>query len=137
MSDYDEEESNLFDDDSEDGSEMSGDDSEDNTGEGAAVPEKEDWRMVPLREARDCVGMWENTLTEYEHCCILGTRAEQLSHGATPCVEVPPHVHDPIQIAELEMQKGVSPFFVIRGEEKVDVNGMKHNRNSFIEIAPT
>jgi len=49
-------------------------------------------------------------LTRFEKARILGARATQLAMGAPPLIEVPPNVKDPLEIAKLELEKGVLRF---------------------------
>lgn len=51
--------------------------------------------------------------TKYERARIVGARALQLSSGAPPLLEVP-NFASPMQIAMLELDKGVVPLVVIR-----------------------
>lgn len=53
-------------------------------------------------------------LTRFEKARILGARATQLAMGAPPLIEVPPNVKDPLEIAKLELEKGVLPIVIKR-----------------------
>jgi len=53
-------------------------------------------------------------LTIYEKTRILGMRANQLSQGARPFVEVPKYVTDVREIARLEVEQKKLPFLVQR-----------------------
>lgn len=53
-------------------------------------------------------------LTRFEKARILGARAMQLAMGAPPLVEVPPDVKNPLEIAKLELEKGVLPLVIKR-----------------------
>jgi len=53
-------------------------------------------------------------LTRFEKARILGARATQLAMGAPPLIEVPPNVKDPLEIAKLELEKGVLPLVIKR-----------------------
>ncbi|MGB9729252.1 MAG: DNA-directed RNA polymerase subunit K [Thermoprotei archaeon] len=53
-------------------------------------------------------------LTRYEKARILGARATQLAMGAPPLIEVPPNVKNPLDIAKLELEKGVLPLVIKR-----------------------
>ncbi|MEM3833181.1 MAG: DNA-directed RNA polymerase subunit K [Thermoprotei archaeon] len=53
-------------------------------------------------------------LTRFEKARILGARATQLAMGAPPLVEVPPNVKNPLDIAKLELEKGVLPLVIKR-----------------------
>lgn len=52
--------------------------------------------------------------TRFERARIIGARALQISMGAPLLLEVPPDHVDPIDIAELEFDKGVLPITVKR-----------------------
>lgn len=53
-------------------------------------------------------------LTRYEKARILGTRAKQLNHGATPFVTVPTTMIDGYEIASMELKERMIPFIVRR-----------------------
>jgi DNA-directed RNA polymerase subunit K/omega len=53
-------------------------------------------------------------LTIYEKTRILGMRANQLSQGARPFVDVPKYVTDVREIARLEVEQKKLPFLVQR-----------------------
>lgn len=55
-------------------------------------------------------------LTKYEKARVLGTRALQISLGApvSDQITVPPDVHDPFIIAEMELEAGCLPLIVRR-----------------------
>ncbi len=52
--------------------------------------------------------------TKFEKARIIGARALQLAYGAPPIIKVPKGMTDPIDLAELEYEKGVIPITVIR-----------------------
>lgn len=52
-------------------------------------------------------------LTDYERARVIGQRAAQLAAGAKPLVRGTESL-DPQQIAELELRKGVCPFYIKR-----------------------
>ena len=52
--------------------------------------------------------------TRFERARIIGARALQISMGAPILLEVPKGVVDPIEIAEVEFEKGVIPITVKR-----------------------
>jgi DNA-directed RNA polymerase subunit K len=54
------------------------------------------------------------TYTKFEKARIIGARALQLAYGAPPLVKVPEGAINPIDIAELEFNKGVIPITIIR-----------------------
>lgn len=53
-------------------------------------------------------------LTQYERTKILGMRANQLSQGARPYIQVPEYVTDVGEIARLELQQRRLPFIIRR-----------------------
>jgi DNA-directed RNA polymerase subunit K/omega len=54
------------------------------------------------------------TYTKFEKARIIGARALQLAYGAPPLVKVPEGTVNPIDLAELEFEKGVIPITIIR-----------------------
>jgi DNA-directed RNA polymerase subunit K len=56
----------------------------------------------------------KETYTKYEKARILGARALQLAYGAPPLIEVPEGVIDPLDLAELEFEKGVIPITILK-----------------------
>ena len=53
-------------------------------------------------------------MTKYEATRIVGFRANQLSQGAQPFINVPEHVSDVREIARLELAAGRLPFILKR-----------------------
>ena len=53
-------------------------------------------------------------LTKYEKTRVIGQRAKQIEHGATPFVSVPPNIIDSHLIAEMELQEKKIPFIIRR-----------------------
>lgn len=53
-------------------------------------------------------------ITVYERTKIIGLRANQLSQGAKPFIEVPPHITDVRDIARLELEQKRLPFIIKR-----------------------
>lgn len=53
--------------------------------------------------------------TRYEKAKIIGARALQIAYGAPPLIET--NEIDPLKIAEIEFEKGLIPFVVIRKYE--------------------
>ena len=53
-------------------------------------------------------------LTKFERARILGVRAKQINNGAEPFIQVPDNVIEGHIIAELELQKRVLPFIIVR-----------------------
>ena len=54
--------------------------------------------------------------TKFERARVIGARALQLAMGAPLLIKRPKDMFDTIQIAELEMEKGVLPITVKRPE---------------------
>ncbi len=52
--------------------------------------------------------------TKFEKARIIGARALQLAYGAPPLIKVPKGVYDPLELAELEFEKGVIPIVIIK-----------------------
>ncbi|HSB47639.1 MAG TPA: DNA-directed RNA polymerase subunit K [Candidatus Bilamarchaeum sp.] len=55
-------------------------------------------------------------LTKYEIARLIGARALQLSMGAPPLIKVDSERMTFIEIAEVELEKGVIPLNVVRAE---------------------
>jgi DNA-directed RNA polymerase I, II, and III subunit RPABC2 len=53
-------------------------------------------------------------ITLYEKTKIIGLRANQLSQGAKPFINVPPHITDVRDIARLELEQKRLPFIIKR-----------------------
>ena len=53
-------------------------------------------------------------VTQYERTKIIGFRANQLSQGARPFVDVPKHVTDVVEIARMELEQRRLPFILKR-----------------------
>ncbi len=51
--------------------------------------------------------------TKFEKARIIGARALQLAYGAPPLVKVPTGTINPIDLAELEFEKGVIPITIL------------------------
>ena len=58
--------------------------------------------------------MTNEKFTKFEKARIIGARALQLAYGAPPLVKVPEHTINPIDLAELEFQKGVIPITILK-----------------------
>lgn len=56
-------------------------------------------------------------LTKYEIARLIGARALQLSMGAPPLIKVEKENTSFIQIAEIELEKGVIPLSVVKAGE--------------------
>jgi len=54
----------------------------------------------------------EESYTRYEKAKIIGARALQIAYGAPPLIET--KEIDPLKIAEIEFEKGLIPFVVVR-----------------------
>ncbi|PIT84072.1 DNA-directed RNA polymerase subunit K [Candidatus Micrarchaeota archaeon CG10_big_fil_rev_8_21_14_0_10_45_29] len=55
----------------------------------------------------------DDELTKYEKARIIGSRSLQLASGAPPLLEVS-ESSTPMQIAVLELERGVIPLVVVR-----------------------
>lgn len=53
-------------------------------------------------------------LTQYERTHIIGKRANMLSQGAMPYVDIPPHITDVTDIAKIELEQRRLPFIICR-----------------------
>lgn len=53
-------------------------------------------------------------MTRYERSRVIGARALQISMGAPILIRVNPSIHDPIRIAEIELEKRVLPITIRR-----------------------
>ena len=56
----------------------------------------------------------KNKLTKYEETKIIGVRCEMLAAGARPLVNVPGHITDVQDIAEMELEERKIPFIIRR-----------------------
>ncbi len=84
-----------------------------------AVPPKPQQGGVQNNPEEPVVGLDDNHksypfLTKYEATRIVGFRANQLSQGARPFVDVPEHITDVREIARLELAAKRLPFIVKR-----------------------
>ncbi len=52
--------------------------------------------------------------TKFEKARIIGARALQLAFGAPPLVKVPSGMINPIDLAEVEFDKGAIPITILR-----------------------
>ncbi len=55
-----------------------------------------------------------NEYTKFEKSRIIGARALQLANGAPPLIKVPEDMVEPLDLAELEFEKGIIPITIIR-----------------------
>ena len=53
-------------------------------------------------------------MTRYEKSRVVGARALQISMGAPILIRIGPDLHDPIRIAEAELEKRVLPITIRR-----------------------
>lgn len=53
-------------------------------------------------------------LTRFERTKIIGQRATQIAHGATPLIQVPEGVCDANEIAQAEFEQGALKGLIIR-----------------------
>ncbi len=52
--------------------------------------------------------------TKFERARIVGARALQLAYGAPPLIKVPEKMVNPIDLAEMEFEKGVIPITILK-----------------------
>ena len=52
--------------------------------------------------------------TKFEKARIIGARALQLAYGAPPLVKVPQGTVNPIDLAEIEFEKGAIPITILK-----------------------
>lgn len=71
-------------------------------------------RFNKYRKAEKRVKIGSIFLTRYEKSRIIGARALQISFQASPFIQVPPNVSDPMDIAELELMNDVLPITIRR-----------------------
>jgi DNA-directed RNA polymerases I, II, and III subunit RPABC2 len=57
-------------------------------------------------------------LTKYEVARLIGARALQLSMGAPPLIKVTDERMSFLQIAEVELEKGIIPLVVVRAPSR-------------------
>ena len=53
-------------------------------------------------------------LSKYEKTSIVGLRAQQIAYGAKPSINVPKHITNTIDIAELELTQRKIPYIIRR-----------------------
>ena len=56
----------------------------------------------------------EEEYTRFEKARIIGARALQLAYGAPPLIKVPEGMLNPLDLAELEFNKGIIPITIIK-----------------------
>jgi DNA-directed RNA polymerase subunit K len=52
--------------------------------------------------------------TRFEKARIIGARALQLAYGAPPLIKVPEGTINPLDLAELEFNKGAIPITILK-----------------------
>ncbi len=52
--------------------------------------------------------------TRFEKARIIGARALQLAYGAPPLMKVPENMVNPLDLAELEFDKGIIPITILK-----------------------
>jgi DNA-directed RNA polymerase subunit K len=52
--------------------------------------------------------------TRFEKARIIGARSLQLAYGAPPLIKVPGAMVNPLDLAELEFEKGVIPITILK-----------------------
>ena len=71
-------------------------------------------RYEDYTEAEKKIKIGSIFITRYERSRIIGARALQLSFQASPFIEVPPELGDPIDIASYELDNKVLPITIRR-----------------------
>ena len=71
-------------------------------------------RFKRYREAQKKVKVGSIFLTRYEKARIIGARALQISFGASPFVDVPPGMTDPMRISSYELSLNMIPITIMR-----------------------
>ena len=56
--------------------------------------------------------------TRFEKARIIGARALQLAYGAPPLMKVPENMVNPLDLAELEFEKGVIPITILKKSQE-------------------
>ncbi len=60
--------------------------------------------------------------SRYEKARIIGARALQISLGAPALLDIPPEIHDSVQIALYEFKNGCTPITAIRSSKRFKKN---------------
>jgi DNA-directed RNA polymerase subunit K/omega len=53
-------------------------------------------------------------LNQYERASVIGIRAQQISEGAIPMIDVPEGIENPIEIATMELKMKKMPLIICR-----------------------
>ena len=68
--------------------------------------------------------------TKYERARVIGARALQLAMGAPLLIKRPADLYDAVDIAELEIEKGVLPITIKRPKPtKLEIQNGREKRN--------
>jgi len=76
-----------------------------------------------FHDSKEILGNYENlkknnrskpVMSKYERTKIIGVRAQQISEGSIPLVEVPKHLTKTLDIATYELKMRKTPFIVKR-----------------------
>lgn len=78
------------------------------------IPKLHQAYVVPDKEHVDVNHRTYPFLTNFERTKIIGLRANQISRGSTPFIDVPAHVTDVRDIARLELEQKRLPFIIKR-----------------------
>lgn len=71
-------------------------------------------RYEKYLEAETRIKIGSIFITRYERSRIIGARALQISYGASPFLEIPHQLSDPITIAAYELNMGCLPITIRR-----------------------
>lgn len=83
--------------------------------------EKEEKEMVIVSDAYDFYKNYDTSknkmdpiLNQYERASVIGIRAQQISEGAIPMIDVPEGIENPIEIATMELKMKKMPLIICR-----------------------
>jgi DNA-directed RNA polymerase I, II, and III subunit RPABC2 len=71
-------------------------------------------RSLDYADAEKRIHIGSIFITRYERARIIGARALQLSFLASPFIEIPKHITDPLRIADYELAKKALPITIRR-----------------------
>ena len=71
-------------------------------------------RFLDYQEAEKKIKIGSIFITRYERSRIIGARALQLAFQASPFIEIPKGVNDPLEIATYELEKKMLPITIRR-----------------------
>ncbi len=71
-------------------------------------------RFLDYQEAEKKIKIGSIFITRYERSRIIGARALQLAFQASPFIEIPKGMNDPLEIATYELEKKMLPITIRR-----------------------